>query len=117
MLTHIGARTMHRDHSSNPNAPINRYTFGTLTLSFKGLGLPFLSDKSKALIEAMDLTQAKAANQAAWKAMRDTTAICNRSTNASIPGNQPAYDRAYQHYQVAEQVKRLTWQRIKALQG
>ncbi len=49
---------MHRDHSSNPNAPINSYTFGTLTLSFKGLGVPFLSDKAKQTIAAMDEAQA-----------------------------------------------------------
>jgi hypothetical protein len=108
---------MHREHSSNPNASINRYTFGTLTLSFKGLGVPFLSDKTQATIAAMDLEQATQANRAAWKAIRDTTKVCNRHNNFSAPGNASIYDRAYQHNQVAEQVKRLTWQRMRELRG
>ncbi len=107
---------MHHEHSSNPNAPIHRYTFGTLTLSFRGLGLPFLSDNAKAIINAMDAAQAKEANRAAWKAFRDTTTVCNRHCNFSGPGNASIYDRAYQHNQVAEQVKRLTWIRMCELE-
>lgn len=103
---------MHRDHSSNPNAPINRYTFGALTLSFRGLGVPFLSERAIAEINAMDEAQATQANRDAWKAIRETTRLCNRHCNFSAPGNASIYDHAYQHNQVAEQVKRHTWARM-----
>ena len=108
---------MHHEHSSNPNAPVHRYTFGELTLSFKGLGVPILGDRAREQIQSMDYAQAKAANRAAWKAYEDCTRIMNRHANASISGNQSTYDHACQHWQVADQVKRMTWERMRHLQS
>lgn len=96
---------------------INRYTFATLTLTFKGLGLPFLSDKTKALIAAMPIDEAKAVNRAAWQASKESSHIMNRYCNFSISGNASIYDHASQRYHAAEHVKRATWKRIKELQG
>jgi hypothetical protein len=102
---------MQRDSS------LNQYTFATLTLTFKGLGLPFLSDKTKALIAAMPLDEAKAVNRVAWKASKESAHIMNRYCNFSIAGNASIYDHASQRYHAAEHVKRATWKRIKELQG
>ena len=102
---------MQRDQS------INRYTFATLTLSFKGLGLPFLSDKTESLIAAMPLDEAKAVNRAAWQASKESARIINRHCNFSIVGNISIYDHASQRYHAAEQVKRATWKRIRELQA
>lgn len=100
---------MHSEHSSNPNAPLHTYTFGVLSLTFKGLGFPSLSDKSKARINALTYDEAKAANQSAWKQGREAARIINRHHNFSVAGNMGLYDNASQRYHVAEEVKRLTW--------
>lgn len=103
---------MHREHSSNPNAPLHSYTFGSLTLTFRGLGVPLLSDATKARIDAMDVQQAREANRAAWKQSKECLAIANRHNNFSQSGNISIYDNACHQYRVAELVKRATWFRI-----
>jgi hypothetical protein len=108
---------MHREHSSNPNAPLHTYTFGALSLTFKGLGVPILSDKARERINALTYDQAKEANQSAWKQSRECARLINRHNNFSVSGNMTIYDHASQRYHVAEEVKRLTWRRMCELTG
>ena len=93
--------------------PQQQYTFGTLTLTFDGLGVPFLSDKTEALIAQMELSSARAINREAWKQRKQATRIANRHNNMSLSGNAPIYDQAAQHAMVAELICKAAYIRMK----
>ena len=88
------------------------YTFGTFSVTFTGLGLPFLSDKAKELIANMPLEDAKVVNKEAWKQRNQATKIANRHSNISINGNMSLYDRNTAHAMVAELVCKETYKRM-----
>lgn len=100
---------------SRNDQSLNRYTFHNLTLTFRGLGVPFLSDKTQAIIAAMDAETALATNRAAWKQFNESARILNRHHNFSVAGNIPIYDSACQHNLVAKEIARFTYKRLKAL--
>lgn len=90
------------------------YTFATLTLSFDSLGVPFLSERTKALIDAMSKETAKAVNAEAWKSKKTATRIANRHCNWSINGNIGLYEHAAHEAMVAELVCKATYKRMMA---
>lgn len=90
----------------------NTYTFLTLELTFSGLGVPFLSDKAKALIAEMSPEKAKAVNSEAWKQKKQATRIANRHCNWSNSGNISTYEHSAQHAMVAELVCKETYKRM-----
>lgn len=90
----------------------NTYQFVTLDLTFVGLGVPFLSDKAKEIIENMPIEHAKAVNKEAWKQRKQANRIANRHCNWSQSGNISIYEQSAQHSMVAELVCKETWKRI-----
>lgn len=85
------------------------YRFDTLTLTFEGLGLPYLSDKAKEIIANMSKENATAVNKSAWKQRNSAVKVCNRHCNFSTPGNMRIYDQAYHTICVAELVCKATY--------
>lgn len=94
------------------NHEINRYVFGALSLEFLGLCVPFLSEKAKEKIAAMPIHEANRANRDAWEQKHEAARRMKRHCNASVPSNSSAHDRALQHYEVADAVRKETWKRM-----
>lgn len=86
-----------------------KYKFDTLELTFDGLGLPFLSDKTKSVIAGMTKENASAVNRSAWKQRNAALRVANRSNNFSVPGNIRAYDENSQLFNVAKLVCNETY--------
>lgn len=88
------------------------YTFASLSITFVGLGVPFLSEKTKETIAAMTVEGAKAANREAWKQKKENCRIANRHCNWSVSGNISIYERADHHCNVAELICKETYKRM-----
>ena len=88
------------------------YTFGTFTITFTGLGIPFLSEKAKEIIANMTLENALAVNKEAWKQRKQANKIANRHNNISVNGNMSIYDINSAHSMVAELVCKETYKRM-----
>lgn len=92
-----------------------KYTFGTLTLTFDGLGVPSLSERTESLIAAMTVENARAVNREAWRQRKAATLLANRHNNMSIPGNSSIYDQCAHQERVAELVCKATYKRMVAV--
>jgi hypothetical protein len=91
---------------------MQKYTFGSLTLTFDTLGVPFFSEKTKQVIQEMSLENATSVNKQAWKQRKSATQLCNRYCNFSYPGNMRNYELAFQHFEVARLVCNETYKRM-----
>ena len=94
------------------NKEPRKYQFGELKLTFLGLGVPFLSDKTKERIRALPADELRSINREAWKQRRAAERAMNRYCNVTMYGND-LYDGHAQLYDVAKAVCTETW---KALQ-
>jgi hypothetical protein len=92
---------------------IHNWSFGPVTFRTQGAGLFFASDKLKARIMALSYADAKVANSAAWTQRRSAERDMGRYNNITVHG-WGIYDRASHAYHVAEEVRKITWQRMQA---
>lgn len=92
----------------------HEYVFDSLTLTYRTLGVPFLSEKTQERIESMSVDEATRINKAAWKQRREAASVCNRHNSFSVSGNGSVYDRMSQWEMVAGLVCKATYRRMHA---
>lgn len=88
------------------------FVFGPLSFSVRNpRGLFCISASLQQRIAEMPLADAKLANKASWKMLRQCERAMNRYQNATrYPG---LYDDYAGPHNVADAVRRATWQRIR----
>jgi hypothetical protein len=94
------------------DAEVHSWTFGPVQFRTRGAGLFFASDKLKARIMALPLADAIAANRDAWTQKRRADREAERYCNVTLHGCGP-YDRAAHAAHVADQIRKITWQRMR----
>lgn len=94
--------------------PVNRYTFGPLTVAVRGLGVYLGGEHLTAACDALTPGELKQANREAWRQRRSATRAANRQNNVSVHGWN---DRRDQLIDVATVVCRETWKRIAKATG
>lgn len=97
------------------DAEVHNWRFGSIEFRTRGAGLFFASDKLKARIMALPLSDAVAANSEAWKQKRASEREMARYSNVTRHGCGH-YDRAGHAYYVADEIRKITWQRMRAAQ-
>ena len=88
---------------------VQKYTFGPLQFSVRGLGVFVGCDKLRQRIAALSPAELKAANREAWRQRNSATRAANRENNVSVYGWN---DRRDQLIEVATEVCRETHKRM-----
>jgi hypothetical protein len=91
---------------------IHSWKFGVIEFRTQGAGLFFASDKLKARIMALPLADAVAASRDAWTQKRRADREADRHSNVTLHGCGP-YDRAAHAAHVADEIRKITWQRMR----
>lgn len=87
-----------------------KYSFGPLTLTVKGLGVYLGGDNLQSALDVLSSAELKQVNREAWRQRNNAVRIANRQSNVSAYGWN---DRRDQLIDVANVVCRETWKRMK----